>query len=232
MEGRVAVEELGKRTDAVTEHFVLVSDHLSFDEAQTSAFIEFQAGFDIESEEPRPCRSLMIGVVALCLWSYIHGVVSAALWRQRAESFWREQFFGADVDDIFFLFLREWRIVKGSGEDHVGSDAPVLFVAVDIIEEIAELVDEGSEESVFCLVGLLVQAGGKVVVMCFLCEFGAEAECVVPQSVELHYKSCARHHRASVGRRVHPGDSAFRAVGFHEAVVGNEQVGMFAVRDI
>jgi len=65
-----------------------------------------------------------------------------------------------------------------------------------------------------------------------LCKAGTEAERVVPQCVELHDKSCAGHHGASVGRGVHPCGGSFRSVGLHESIVGHEQVGVFAVSDI
>src|SRR3712207_8236121 len=102
----VAVEEFGQRAQTAVVHLLLVARHLALNETQAGALVEFHAGLKVEAAEPRPCRTLVVGVVALHLRTLVHGVVATALGRQRAQSLGREQLSRTYIYDFFLLVLR------------------------------------------------------------------------------------------------------------------------------
>ena len=112
MERWVAIEEFGNGSETVVKHLVFVANHLPFDEAQACALIEFEARFHVKSAQPRPCRALMVRVIALYLWSYIHGIVSTALGRQASKPLRRKQLARTNIENALLLTQFQWRIIK------------------------------------------------------------------------------------------------------------------------
>ena len=152
MEWRVTVKQFADGAQCVIHHLILITHQLTLDERQTGALIEFQAGLHVETTQPRPSCSLMVGIVTLCLRTYIHRVVTTALWRQRTQSLRGQQLTRTDIEHVLLLVLRQRRVVECYWEYHVGANAPVHHVAIHIVEQIAVLVHEGVHKR--CLTNL------------------------------------------------------------------------------
>ena len=73
--------------------------------ADTTQLVHLERSLHIEACQPGPCRALMVCIVALYLRSHIHGVVAAALGRERTQTFGSEQLFGAVVEDTLLLLF-------------------------------------------------------------------------------------------------------------------------------
>ena len=212
--------------------FILITHHLALDEREAGALVEFEACLHVEAAEPRPCRSLMVGIVALCLRANVHGVVATALRRERAKSLRGEQLARTYIYYALHLLLRQRRVVESHGEDHVRANAPVHHIAIHVVEQIAVLVDEGVDKRLLGLgsQGLEVFLSGGVAVV--LSQRRAELQGVVPQGVELHDVARAGHHGTSVGRGVHPRHGTVATVGVEQAIVVETQVGMATLLNI
>lgn len=124
-------------------------------------FIDTQICFHVETHQPRPCRTLMIGIISLNLRTYIIRIVSATLGAQCTQALRSQQFFRHNIKHLFLLGPIQRRIVKGNGKYHVGTYAPVHHITIHIVEQIAILIAEDVYERLsgdFCL---SVQCIGK-----------------------------------------------------------------------
>ena len=70
------------------------------------------------------------------------------------------EFAGADVEHGFALAEREGREVQSDGQQLVGANAPIGVAAVDVVEEIAAVVDKGGAEALLKLPALGLDAFG------------------------------------------------------------------------
>ena len=219
MERRVAVEQLRDGADGVVVDLVLVAHHLALHEAQPRPLVQLQAGLHVEAAQPRPCRALVVGIVALRLRTHIHRVVATALRRQAPQALWRQQLAGADVHHALHLLLAQRRVVQRHGEDLVRTHAPVHHRPVHVVQQIAIFVHERVHERRLRLPGQCLQVLGGLLVALVVGHRGAELQGVIPQRVELHDISAPRHHGPSVRRRVHPRHGVVPAVRVEQPVV-------------
>ena len=91
----------------MVRHLIFKSNHLALKEAEARALVEFQTSLHVEAAQPRPGRSLMVGLVALCLRTYIYRIVAATLRRERTQSLRCEKLTRADVNDRLLLLFVE-----------------------------------------------------------------------------------------------------------------------------
>ena len=233
-EGRVAVEEFGNRADAVVEEFFFEADELPFDVVHAAHAVDAQVGLEVEAREPRPGGALVVGAVALFLTARVVGRVALAFGRERADALGRFEFAGADVEHRFALPQREGREVEGDGQQLVGPNAPVGVAPVDVVEEIAAVVDKGGAEALLKLSALGLDAfggdeafGAAVVDQQLLVElFG-----VVIQGVELDDVARAGHDGPTPRGGVHPRHGAVATIGIDQAVGVAKEVGVAAFED-
>ena len=174
----------------------------------------------------------MVGEVALLLATDIHGVVAAALRRERTDALRRYEFLGADVEHALALFHVEGREVEGNGKELVGAHAPIHHLSVHIVKQVAVFVEEHLLKRAGRLLSLGCELRRKRLVL-FAAIFGkylfVEFECVVPQCVELNDVSRARGDWAAIALRVHPRHGAVATVGVEQSIVMQEEVGVLAV---
>ena len=233
-EGRVAVEEFGNRADAVVEEFFFEADELPLDVVHAAHAVDAQVGLEVEAREPRPGGALVVGAVAIFLTARVVGRVALAFGREGADALGRFEFAGADVEHGFALPQREGREVEGDGQQLVGPNAPVGVAPVDVVEEIAAVVDKGGAEALFKLSALGLDAfggdeafGAAVVDQQLLVElFG-----VVIQGVELDDVARAGHDGPTPRGGVHPRHGAVATVGIDQAVGVAKEVGVAAFED-
>ncbi len=89
-------------------------------------------------------------------------------------------------------------MVKTDGDSHVGAHRRVGVCGVDVVVEVAVVVEEGGDERLLGFGGGLDPAGaGLGQVGQLLGEVGGKHQGVVPQGVQLHQQAGAGHHGAS-----------------------------------
>ena len=213
MEWRVAIEELRNSAEAMIRHLIFIAHHLTLDKAQTCALIELQRCFHIESTKPRPSSSLMISIVALCLWTYIHRIVATTLWRERTQALRSQQLTSTDVNDTLLLSLIQRRIIKGCSKYHIRTNTPIAWILiVYIVEQISMLIEEYLNEWSLHLLSQLI----KMVYLCIVArkfwQRSSEAQSIIPQSVELNDITSTRNNRTTISSRVHPSNGFLLAL--------------------
>ena len=233
-EGGIAVEEFGNRADAVVEEFFFEADELALDVVHAAHAVDAQIGLEIEAREPRPSGALVVGAVAIFLTSHIIGRVTLAFGREGADALGRFEFAGADVEHGFALAEREGREVEGDGQQLVGANAPIGVAAVDVVEEIAAVVDKGGAETLLKLPALGLDAfggdeafGAVVVDQQLLVELLG----IIIERVELDDVAGAWDDGATPRGGVHPRDGAVATVGIDQAVGVAKEVGVAAFED-
>ena len=168
----------------------------------------------------------MDGVFAFHGVADIHGAVVVALGAERAQSLGREQLARAEVEHFLALTAVERRILESDGDGHVGTHLKVGVRAVDVVVEIAEIVEESRYERCLRLLGQLAQRVGVfAVASCLLKHRDEEHQGVVPQGVEFEYVAGARYYGSTLDRGREPGDRFVGAVGAHQAVRVEAQIG-------
>ena len=95
----------------------------------------------------------MVGLFALLRRAYIERTVTVALGRQCAQTLWSQQLAGHDVEHTLALATVERGVVESDGHSHIRAYRRVGVCAVDIIIEVAVLVEECVDECGLCLVG-------------------------------------------------------------------------------
>ena len=84
MERRVAVKQFRYRPQCVELHFVFKTNHLVFYEGQSAASVYPHVCLQIETGHPRPCGTLMVGIVTFPVRPLVYRIIGTALRRQRA----------------------------------------------------------------------------------------------------------------------------------------------------
>ena len=214
-------------------HFVFVANHLAFNERQTAQAEHFNVGIGIESDEPWACAALVVGFFAFLRVAKIPWLVAVAVRAECAQAFGREQFACNEVEHALALATVEWRIVESGSDNHVWTYAWVGIISVDIVVEVARVVEECCDERSLNFVGeffpsLHVVNRSHVVGKQVL----SEAQSIIPQGIELNHESRARNDWSAVGARsIHPSHRLLGAVGGYETVFGNFEVRMLLVDD-
>ena len=174
----------------------------------------------------------MVGIVALCLLTHVHRIISTTLRRQRAQSLWCQQFTSTDVKHASLLLLAERRIVECHCKHHIRTHTPVNHIAIYIVVEITIFVEECIYERLSSHVGKVVEFGCLVGTSVVSCNRGTELKSIIPQCIKLHNVSRTRYNRTSVGCRVHPCHCLVATVGIKQTVVVEAQIGMIAIYNI
>ena len=79
MEWWVPVEKFWKGTDSMIEHLFFKADETTVDEGESTTFVDFHTGFEIETEHEWPNRTLVVGSITLLLSSLIDRIIGSAL---------------------------------------------------------------------------------------------------------------------------------------------------------
>ena len=233
-EGRVAVVELRQGADAALGHLVLEAYEHAVDVAHAAVAEHLEVCLGVESHEPRAGGTLVEGKLAFVGRAEIGGAVSEALGREGAQALGGEQLACDHVEHTLALAAVEGRVVEADGHGHVGTHLGRGVAAVDIVIQVAAVVEEHVDERLAHLFGgvePLLAARGEVAVV--LGQRGGEDQRVVPQGVELDKVARAGNDGAPLVVGVHPRHGRLGAVGGEQAVVGvDAEVGMAVFKDI
>ncbi len=83
--------------------------------------MDFQPRVDERPDQPRPNRALMVGAIARAQIASVNRFVFRIVWRERAQTERREQFFFHNVDDRLPTFRIEDRMVNRDGQQLIWS---------------------------------------------------------------------------------------------------------------
>ena len=123
------------------------------------------------------------------------------------------------------LFEREGRVFEGDGKKLVGADVIVAVVAIDIVQQVAILVEEGLTEGLLKEFAFLLDAlcHHQVGLLSAVDEHVAEeAFGIVVERVELDDVARTRNDGAAIGLGVHPSDGFVAAVAVEQSVAVNK----------
>src|SRR5262249_16744861 len=215
LERRIAIEDLGDRTESVVAEVMRQWREKRTSRLGVPIYLEVRESERAEKECPH--RALMVRPVPTPLVAAVAALVARVVGREASQSVGRQKMAGAGIDDLALAFGRERALGERDGIDLIRPERVSVSVARidDVVTVSDSIVPEATESRLHARRELVPRPGRRPQ---SLREGGHRAERVVPECVDFDGLARTRGDDPVPHPRIHPGELDTRLTGSQETV--------------